>query len=523
MKKLALLLALCMVFTLALTGCQNDAGEPNANDNPGQSQENNDQENQNQSSGEARTDLHLSLTEVPSVLDPHYANLIVEQTLIAQLYESLLFIDENGIEHPSLATDYSISDDGLVYTFNLRQGVKFHNGEELKASDVVFSIERCRESARMYAYVEPIASAEALDDYTVAITLSYQYAPFIQYAGALPIVNEKHVTEVGKDAMATDPCGTGPYMLKSFEPTLSTSMTAFPDYWDGEAPIKEIDWKIISDTSTTLIAFETGELDYIAVPPANWEDVKASGKYTTELIDMNHTTFLIMNHEIAPFDNKLVRQAFNCAFNKDDMCLMARDGLASPAYTIANPNLVFGATDNTVIYEYDVEKAKALLAEAGYPDGFDAGSIKTMAGYFEKVAQIAQSNLAAIGVTVAVEMCESATYSSDCIAGNFGLAVMGVTLGTDFAMFDMLYASQYINNLNLARYNNPEVDELFKQGVATTDKAEREAIYKQVIDTVQEDAVYAPVFFGLSPVAHNSNLTAVFHGSTILFKEWSWK
>ena len=110
---------------------------------------------------------------------------------------------------------------------------------------------------------------------------------------------------------------------------------------------------------------------------------------------MNHTTFLIMNHEIAPFDNKLVRQAFNCAFNKDDMCLMARDGLASPAYTIANPNLVFGATDNTVIYEYDVEKAKALLAEAGYPDGFDAGSIKTMAGYFEKVAQVAQSNLAA--------------------------------------------------------------------------------------------------------------------------------
>ena len=127
-----------------------------------------------------------------------------------------------------LATDYTVSEDGLVYTFNLRQGVLFHNGEELKASDVVFTIERCRPSARMYSYVEPIASAEALDDYTVTITLSYQYAPFIKYVGELDIVNEKFVTEVGDDGFATQTCGTGPYMLKEFVQAQSASVTAFP-------------------------------------------------------------------------------------------------------------------------------------------------------------------------------------------------------------------------------------------------------------------------------------------------------
>lgn len=522
MKKLALFLALCMVFTLVLAGCQNDSGEPNTND-PGQSQGADNQDDQNQSSGEKRTDLHLAMAEVPSVLDPHYANLIVEQTITSQIYEALIFIDDDGTEYPCLATDYTISDDGLVYTFNLRQGVKFHNGEEFKASDVVFSIERCRESARMYSYVEPIASVEAPDDYTAVITLSYQYAPFIQYVGALWIVNEKHVTEVGKDAFATDPCGTGPYMLKSFEPTLSTSVTAFSDYWGGQAPIKDIDWKIITDTSTALVAFEAGEIDYIGVPSANWEDIKANSKYTTELLEANHTTYLVMNHEVAPFDNKLVRQALNYAINKDDMCLMAKDGLAAPAYTLAKETLVWGATNDTTVYEYDVEKAKAKLAEAGYPDGFDAGAIKTIGAYFEKVAQIAQSNFAAIGVTTTVEMCESSAYMADCIAGNIGLAVMGVTVGTDFAMFDQVYATQFINNLNLARYSNPTVDDLFKQGVATTDHAERQAIYKQLIDIVQEDAVYIPVFYGQSPVAYNPNLSPKSHVSGNLFKEWSWK
>ena len=521
MKKLALFLALCMVFTLALAGC-NQATDPDTGDQTQDDTTTQSDTNDTTQTGSTRTDLHLSLAEVPSVLDPHYANLIVEQGIIAQIYETLVFIEDDGTETPLLATDYSISDDGLVYTFNLRQGVLFHNGEELKASDVVFTINRCKESARMYSYVEPIESVEALDDYTVAITLSYEYAPFIQYVGSLPIVNEKFVTEVGDDAFATQTCGTGPYMLSDFQQALSVAVTAYPDYWQGEASIKDIDWKIITDTSTSLVAFEAGELDYISVPSANWLDIEASGLYNTELLETAHTTYLILNHEIEPFNDKLVRQAMSLAINRDDMCLMGMDGLATPALTMARPDQVFGATEDCTTFEYDPEAAKELLAQAGYPDGFNAGSITTMTGYFQKVAQVAQSNFSAIGIQCDIEMAESSAYMTDCINGNFGIAVMGVTLGSDYAMFDQIYASQFIDNLNLARYNNPEVDELFAQGVATVDKQERQDIYAQVIEIVQDDAVYIPIFFRQNPVAYNKDLTAEFHLSTTLYYEWSW-
>ena len=523
MKKIALFLALCLVLSMVLSGCSQTA-----NPAPDSQTQSSDQTDPTSStpSDEVRTDLHLSLAEVPSVLDPHYLSLIVEQTISAQIYETLIFIEDDGTERPVLATDYTVSEDGLTYTFNLRQGVLFHNGEELKASDVVFTVERCREAPRMYAYVEPIASVEAADDYTVVITLSYEYAPFIQYIGSLQIVNEKFVTEVGDDALATQTCGTGPYMLNEFVQAQSVSITAFPDYWQGEASIKDIDWKIITDTSTTLVAFEAGELDYISVPSANWPDIEASGLYNTELLESNHVTYLILNHTVEPFNNKLVRQAISHAINRDDMCLMALDGLATPAYTLAHPDRVFGATDDCTTFEYDPEAAMDLLAQAGYPDGFNAGVIKTIGSYFQKVAQVAQSNLLAVGIQCDIEMAETSAYVTDCTNGNFGIAVMGSSMGNDFAMFDMPYASQYIDSNNYARYSNPEVDDLFAQGVATVNPDERLAIYSQLIEIVQDDAVYVPIFFRQSPVAYDKNLNTKFYEasglSTALYYEWSW-
>lgn len=524
MKKLALFLALCMVLALPLTGCSQPADpgtEPQTQDNTGT-----EPQTSEETGGETRTDLHLSLTDVPSVLDPHNCSLIVEQTITSQIYETLFFIEDDGTERPVLATDYTVSEDGLTYTFNLRQGVLFHNGEELKASDVVFTIERCREAPRMYAYVEPIASVEAIDDYTVAITLAYEYAPFTQYIGALQIVNEKFVNEVGDDALATQACGTGPYMLNEFVQAQSVSITAFPDYWQGEASIKDIDWKVITDTSTALISFEAGELDYISVPSANWPDIEASGLYTTQLLGSNHVTYLLINHTVEPFNNKLVRQAMSHAINRDDMCLMALDGLATPTYVLASPDLVFGATDDCTTFEYNPEKAKELLAQAGYPDGFNAGTIKTIGAYFQKVAQVAQSNFQAVGIQCDIEIAESSAYMTDCQNGNFGIAVMGSIIGNDYAMFDMVYASRYIDTNNYARYSNPEVDELFEQGVATVDPAERQEIYAQLIEIVQEDAVYIPIFFRQSPIAYDKDLNAKFYEasslSSALYYEWSW-
>lgn len=509
MKKHALLLGLSLALALMLCACDSGtpstepAADPSATD-----------------SG-PRTDLNLSSTEAVETLDPHYTARSADRAVEFQIYEPLYLIDDDSSEIPLLATDYSVSEDGLTYTFNIRQGVQFHNGEELKASDVVFSYERSMESAHMYSYVEPIVSVDAPDDYTFVIELKAAYAPFMQYVAAIPIVNEKQCLEAGED-FALNPCGTGPYTLSDYQQNVSLSLQSFPDYWDGEPPIHTVNIKVITDTSTALLSFEAGELDYVSVPTASWADVQASGKYNTLTPTSLAVAFLSMNNEVAPFDNKLVRQAVNYALNREDICLMSLDGLAEPISTIANPDYVFGVSDDCISYDYDPDKARELLAEAGFADGFDAGSILVSSGVLEKAAQVVQSNLADVGITATVEMSESSAVVTDCMSGNYTLACMQVGRYPDFATYDMLYQTQYIDNINLARYSNPEVDELFNRGVVTLDQNERLAIYDEILSIVQEDAVYAPMFTPVSPIAYAKELNLTTHLVGSFFKEYSW-
>lgn len=519
MKKLALFLALCMAVSLFLAGCGGSGQTPDApsGDEPAESGSGSGQQNTGR-----RTDLNMSLPEAPGTLDPHYSSLIAESTLEKQIYEPLVRIVDDGQEVPLLASSYSVSDDGLVYTFEIRQGVRFHNGEELKASDVVFTFERAKQSPYLMSATEAIASVEAADDYTFVMTLSRPYGPIMQYLDSILIINEKHYNEVGNDALALDPCGTGPYTLKDFQSAVSVSMEAFPDYWQGEAPIKSLNWKIITDASTSLIAFEAGELDYVGVPSASWADMQQDDRYVTEATSGLSVVFMMMNTEIAPFDNKQVRQAVNYALNKEDVCLMAMDGLGAPAYTLANPELVAGATTDCPTYSYDPEKAKALLAEAGYPDGLDAGSLKTTAGTMEKVSQVIQSNLATAGINISLEIVELTTFSTDLSGGNYTLGITAASIGYDFSMYSIAYMSQSIGSFNFARYNNPEVDALFAQALSTADNTERNELYKEITNIIQEDAVYAPVLFPSGGVAYQKDLNYV-SGRGHVFYEWSWR
>ena len=519
MKKLALFLALCMMLSVLLAGCSSTEQTPDTPDSSNPTETGGDS---GQPDAAPRTDLNMSLGEAPGTFDPHYSSLIAESTLEKQMYEPLVRIVDDGKEMPLLATDYSVSDDGLVYTFNLRQDVRFHNGEELKASDVVFTFERAKQSPYLMSATEAIASVEAADDYTFVMTLSHPYGPIMQYLDSILIINEKHYNEVGNDDFSLNPCGTGPYTLKDFQQAVSISMEAFPDYWGGEAPIKTLNWKIITDTSTSLIAFEAGELDYVGVPSASWADMQQDDRYCTEATSGLSVVFMMMNTEIAPFDSKQVRQAVNYALNKEDICLMAMDGLGVPAYTLANPELVAGATTDCPTYSYDPEKAKELLAEAGYPDGLDAGALKTTAGPMEKVSQVIQSNLATAGITISLEIVELTTFSTDLSGGNYTLGITAATIGYDFSMYSIAYMSQSIGSFNFARYSNPEVDALFAQALSTADNTERNELYKSITNIVQEDAVYAPVLFPSGGVAYHKDLHYV-SGRGHVFYEWSWQ
>lgn len=477
------------------------------------------------SQSENRTDLNLLITDAFSTIDPHNLSLNSDITMSRQIYEPLYWFDDEGKEIPMLATEYTVSDDQLAWTFKLREGVTFHNGDSLKASDVVYSFERCMASAYMQSYTENIDKVTAPDDSTVVIALSAPCAPLLSNISSIGILNEKYAKENLDDQglLGFNECGTGAYMYKESTPDVKVVMEAFPEYWDGEPAIKKITYNQINDTTTALTAFKSGEIDVATIPATDADEIVGSGQYSTKELQTNHMTYLIFNSQVEPFNNKLLRQAVAYAVDRQSIIDMAMGGAAVPATTLATPYM-FGYTEDHTSYNYDPEKAKKLLAEAGYPDGLDLGPVKTLSGSeFEKVLQAVQSQLAEVGITCTVEGMEGNALVNDCITGNFTLADMGQTMSADYDFLKTYYNEEYIDGLNMARYTDPAITKLFQEGIATTDKDARLKIYKELEELAQEACVYVPIYNLINTYAWNKDLNYTPSVFGVLVKNFSWK
>lgn len=475
-------------------------------------------------SASGRTDLNLRIGDAFSTVDPHNLSLNSDIMLSRQIYEPLYWINDEGEEIPMLATEYSVSEDGLTWTFQLREGVTFQNGDPLTAQDVVYSYERCFDNAYMQEKVEAIDSVTAPDDSTVEMHLKYQFSPLMEKIAAIGIVSQSFAEANMDDQglLGFNACGTGAYSVKEAIPDVSITLEAYSGYWGGEAPIKTLNFEQITDETTAVTAFEAGEIGVMSIPSANWAQISESGQYNTDSRPSNHVVYLIFNTEAAPFDNRELRQAIAYAINREDIIAVAADGLADPATSLAT-SYMLGYTEDHMTYEYDPEKAKELLAEAGYPDGLDIGSMKTMSGsYFEKVMQVVQSQLAEVGITSTIEGMDGNSLVEDCITGNFTLADMGQNLSLDYDFLKTYFNEEYINGLNMARVSDSQIQELFEQGASTTDKEERLAIYQEIEDLTQELCAYVPLYNLQTTTAWNKDLNYTPSVTGVLYKDCSW-
>ena len=482
------------------------------------------QEAASSGSASGRTDLNLRISDAFSTVDPHNLSLNSDIMLSRQVYEPLYWINDEGEEIPMLATEYSVSEDGLTWTFQLREGVTFQNGDPLTAQDVVYSYERCFDNAYMQEKVEAIDSVTAPDDSTVEMHLKYQFSPLMEKIAAIGIVSQSFAEANMDDQglLGFNACGTGAYSVKEAIPDVSITLEAYSGYWGGEAPIKTLNFEQITDETTAVTAFEAGEIDVMSIPSANWAQISESGQYNTDSRPSNHVVYLIFNTEAAPFDNRELRQAIAYAINREDIIAVAADGLADPATSLAT-SYMLGYTEDHMTYEYDPEKAKELLAEAGYPDGLDIGSMKTMSGsYFEKVMQVVQSQLAEVGITSTIEGMDGNSLVEDCITGNFTLADMGQNLSLDYDFLKTYFNEEYINGLNMARVSDSQIQELFEQGASTTDKEERLAIYQEIEDLTQELCAYVPLYNLQTTTAWNKDLNYTPSVTGVLYKDCSW-
>lgn len=519
-RRLAFLLVLVLLLTMVV-GCKQDA--------PPASGDNGNGEKKIGEVTEKKDTVNLSITKTLTSVDPHNNRQAQDVLVHNQMYESLYHWDETtGELSPRIAESYEVSDDGITWTFKIREGVKFHNGDTLKASDCVYSFKRAMEAPVLQSFVSSIKDVEALDDNTLVITLHQPNAAFLSTSTNVFIVSEREVEEQGEEfGTKLTLAGTGPYYLTSLDMDNKWTFEAFPDYYLGEAEIKYINYVPITDASTGLIAFENGELDWYVAPIANWNSLVDSGKYNHELVPANHISYIFLNWMREPLDNDNVRKAIAHAIDKEAMNIIAFDGLAQVTDFMENPDYVFGAPTETINYPYDPEKSKQLLEEAGFTEEIYAGEITTTSGsYYAKMAEVLKDSLEEVGIRVDINLMESGAAMDNFRKQNYDIGILGGNGQADYSAFRQRVHSEsvgsYYVKLEGDKFDYKTIDSLFDKGEAEMDPEKRKEIYHELNNRIMETACWLPVFNKVQTYVWNKDLNVVNHPVSYYVYEWSW-
>lgn len=470
MKKIfALVLALAM--TLSLVACGSNGGTTGSK-NDG-------------------TSLTIAVDQDYETLHPVNTSLEVETNLINQIYDVLAIDnpdDPTGDMIPRIADHWDISDDGLCYTFYLKHGIKFHNGTELTADDVGFSLDMCAASEYQGSMVDGMDHWEVVDPYTINVYTATVYAPFLRSMVDVPIGCKSYHDSVDESTFAQQPIGCGPYKFVSHKQGDSFTLEAFEDYYGGAPSIKNVTFKVIADAASMSIGLQAGQIDFAEVDASVLSTLQSAGNVEITNVDQTGFYFVAMNTEKEPYNNVKFRQAVNYAIDREALVSAVLEGEG-----VVNSNLLTperdGYSTNQKQYTYDPEMAKSLLAECGYTNGYDMGTF-IVAENYKLLAQVVQSDLAKVGLTCNLEILEFNAYLDKLMDGNFSITCLNMALQGDTQQLALALTSDYIGMANNARWSDPKVEELFQKAVATVDENERTAIYEELFTIVQEQAVY---------------------------------
>ncbi|MGH1483628.1 MAG: ABC transporter substrate-binding protein [Geminicoccales bacterium] len=462
-----------------------------------------------------------------STLDPAIGYDWQNWSMIKSLFNGLMDYEPGTTELiPDLAESYEISDDGLTYIFKLHSGVKFHNGREMTADDVKWSIERVvRPETQspgqgffgMIAGFDEVAAGdatelsgiEAVDPHTVKFTLSRPDATFlhvlaINFSFAVP---KEAVEEHGED-FGRNPVGTGAFKMTDWSLGQRVLFERNADYYrDGLPSLDQIEFQVGQEPLVALLRLQQGEVDILGdpVPSAKFLEVKNDPAMAENMIEGGqlHTGYVTMNVKIPPFDNKLVRQAVNHAINKDRIIRII-NGRAVPANQPLPPAMP-GYDEAYEGYAFDPEKAKALLAEAGFADGIETELFAMNTDPNPRIAQAIQQDLAAIGITAELKTLAQANVIA--AGGEESEAPMiwsgGMAWIADFPDPSNFYGpilgcgGAVAGGWNWAWYCNEELDAKAAEADAMTDPAkaeERLELWREIFISIMDDAPWAPVF-----------------------------
>ena len=434
-------------------------------------------------------------------LDPHKITDVYSGTVHRQIYNGLVQPDANVEFKPDLAVSWENPDD-LTWIFKLHEGVLFHNGEEFTANDVKFTIERMMDpktASPGVTHIREIDKVEVLDKYTVKITTKAPYAALLASLGRyeMGMLNEKAVREAGDD-YNKKPVGTGPFSFEVWRPGDQVVVKKFDKYFKGEPKVDKIIFRGIPEEATRAIELESGGIDIcMDFPPQDFDRVKNEGKFKMYEKPGVSTNYYGFNMEAKPFDNKKVRQAINYAVDIDALIDALYFGFAVKTQGPMS-SLVWGFDETLPAdpYPYNVEKAKELLAEAGFSKGFKTKLYSNTSGLNRSTSEMFQAFLAEVGIEAEVVTMEWGAFLAATREGVDGMFTMGWSgTGDAEGALTYLYDSRNIGSSNRVRWNDPKFDKFLADGRGTLDPVKRKAIYKEAQTYFNEEA---PIVFMLA-------------------------
>ncbi len=435
-------------------------------------------------------------------LDPENTNDNLTYSIEREVYDGLVGISPDLKFVPELATSWDVSPDARVYTFHLRRGVTFQDGTPFNAQAVKINFDRARGPAnkliRRNLY-ENIASIDAVDDWTVRFMLAKPFgAMMYNFSHAASRIISPAAIAKGEQYIARNPVGTGPFKFVRWNPGQDITLERSGGYWQrGQPEVDRIVFKPVTEDASRVAMLLSGDAQFaFAVPGVEADAVSRAPGVSLLKRWSDYAFYVALNNHRAPFDKPAVRQALNYAVDKTAIVQVVLRGYGRPLDAPAAPGIVGYAPVQAHGWPYDVAKAKALLAEAGYPNGFAATLAEGTDTETQRVGEAVQQMLARVGVSVRLQPMEagilSALWAAPSDRSQTEMSLFGwapATLDADWGLRPLFATESWPPALfNIGFYSDPQVDALLAAGLATANQAARNKDYGDVLHLIWRDA-----------------------------------
>ena len=480
-KRIIAFVSAVLALSMLVVGCggsNNASSAPAADGSSGSSAANKDT-------------LVIAISGEPRSFDPYGSNDSISSTMKDQMFDTLFKQNENNEVVPILVDTYEWIDDTTL-NFTVKSGIKFHNGEELTIGDVLYSFKRGIDSEYTTWIVEniDIDNTKILEDgKTLQLKLKAPKGDQLAALCFLYIVNEKTASAADYNA-ETGPVGTGAFKFSKQVKGDRIEMTSNADYWDGAPKFNNLTFRIITEAASRTIEVESGGVDIIYnVLPTDIPILESSEGVVMHRAPNFSLNFVGFNCTRAPFDNPKVRQAITYAVDKESI-VEAVYGETGSVATGPISSVIWGYSDDVMQYTYDPEKAKALLAEAGFPEGFKTTFTVSDSQQRIDTAEIMQNQLRQVGIEVETIVLENATYLDKIVNNDFDMFALGWTTNTgdaDYGLYETFHSGLPTWS-NTTQYSNAELDKHLEEGRASVDPEVRKAAYAAAQKIIVEEA-----------------------------------